>query len=249
MTRCTVCNKNHLFVECVADPADGFTSRMIAEVSHEEAAKWDPIRDVYRGNCLCGKWLVIPSGFTRERPLICGGPCGQGIECGRAWFWEGGIVKNVLPPVSTKTVQVSRPSFESIYMELAHALSARSTCARTQVGAVVVTPDFSRVLAVGYNGGPRGGFNECLSEEPGQCQHLHAEMNALLKMDYGDSSRKIMMVTRSPCFNCAVAIVNARIDEIIYDKEYRLTDGIDLLRKSGISVRKQARDVQVDEDR
>jgi dCMP deaminase len=222
----------------------GFTVRQIAGTSYEEAAKWDPVRDVYRGNCVCGKWLVIPKGFTESNPLICGGPCGSQKKCGRRYYWKESRLQ-IDQAMEEPVFDRSRPSFESIYMDLAHSLSRRSTCSRLQVGAVVVTPDFSRVLALGYNGGPRGGANGCLSENPGECGHLHAEINALLKMDYNDPIQKIMLVTRSPCYLCSVAIVNAGIAEVVYDKEYRLTDGIDLLTKSGVKVRKGTGDVPV----
>jgi dCMP deaminase len=227
---------------------------------------FDPIRDIARGNCFCGKWLVIPQGFTKTKPLVCGGTCGSGDSCGRQWFWEDDDVRALCrhgfvickssdrcaccieeDPTTKDIKKVARPPFEEIYMDFAFSLSRRSTCSRTQVGAVVISSDYQRVLSVGYNGGPRGVFNDCLSDEPGKCGHLHAEVNALLKMDYNDPVRKVMLVTYNPCFNCAVAIINARIDEVVYAKEYRLTDGIDLLRKANVQVRKQG-EVQVGKD-
>ena len=35
----------------------------------------------WRGNCLCGRWLVVLRAFTFEKPLPC--------ECGRRWYVEG----------------------------------------------------------------------------------------------------------------------------------------------------------------
>lgn len=149
----------------------------------------------------------------------------------------------------------NRPSFDDIYMEFAKLMARRSTCKRAQVGAVVVTSDNHRVLAVGYNGGARGLFNDCLSEEPGKCGHLHAEVNALIKTNYHDAAQKKIYVTSSPCFNCAVAIVNAGIREVIYLEEYRDPSGLELLRDANIVTRKHApqgfspRDVRIDQDR
>ena len=45
-----------------------------------------------------------------------------------------------------------RITFQEIYMKLAFDLSKRSTCTRLNVGAVVVSEDFSRVYGIGYNG-------------------------------------------------------------------------------------------------
>ena len=66
----------------------------------------------------------------------------------------------------------------------------------------------------------------------------HAEINALLKLDYNNPKRKIMYVTLSPCRMCAKAAVNSGIDEVVYDEEYRDTSGLDILRDAGIICRK-----------
>lgn len=134
--------------------------------------------------------------------------------------------------------EFERPSFDDIWMSTACDLSLRSTCSRASVGCVIVSEDNHRVLAIGYNGGARGVFNDCLSQEPGKCGHLHAEINALIKLDYHEPSDKKAYVTLMPCFNCAVAIINAKIKEVIYKEEYRDTSGIELLKEAKIKVRK-----------
>jgi dCMP deaminase len=131
-----------------------------------------------------------------------------------------------------------RPTWDEVWSELATTLSLRSTCARLQVGCVVVTEDNQKVLGVGYNGGPKGISNECLSLEPGLCGHLHAEVNALIKADYTSPAKKKMYVTNQPCYQCAVAIINANISEVFYIHPYRLTDGLQLLEKAGIKITK-----------
>ena len=47
-----------------------------------------------------------------------------------------------------------------------------------------------------------------------------------------------MYVTLSPCKMCAKAIINGGIEEVIYEEEYRDTSGIELLKKTGIKVKK-----------
>jgi dCMP deaminase len=47
-----------------------------------------------------------------------------------------------------------------------------------------------------------------------------------------------MYVSLSPCRMCAKAIVNARIDEVIYEQEYRDASGLSILHDAGIKVRK-----------
>ena len=133
---------------------------------------------------------------------------------------------------------LNRLGFDEIYMDLACSLAKRSTCSRLHVGCVVVSDDNQRVLSIGYNGGAKKIFNDCLSDEPGKCGHLHAEMNALIKLNYNEPVKKKMYVTVLPCFQCSVAIVNASIDEVIYLNDYRLTDGLELLHRANIKVRK-----------
>ena len=130
-----------------------------------------------------------------------------------------------------------RPEWDEIWMTFAKNMSRRSYDPRHQVGAVVVTEDNTQVLSVGYNGNHSGGPNEVESQEPGQSGMLHAEINALLKMDYNNPKRKTMYVTLSPCRMCAKAIINAGIDEVVYDEEYRDTSGVNLLRSSGVVVK------------
>lgn len=43
-----------------------------------------------------------------------------------------------------------RPSFPEIYMKFAEIVSTRSTCARLQVGTVITTEDFRKVISIGY---------------------------------------------------------------------------------------------------
>lgn len=138
--------------------------------------------------------------------------------------------------MTTPLPEATRPAWVDIWIGLARQLSERSTCTRTRVGCVIVSADNQRVLAVGYNGGPRGIYNECLSSEPGKCGHLHAEINALIKCNTGDPAKKIMYTTLSPCYDCAIAIVNSGIYGVVYETQYRKTEGLDLLRKAGIFV-------------
>lgn len=130
-----------------------------------------------------------------------------------------------------------RPSWDSIWMEMAHLISRRSYDPRHQVGTVVVTSDNSQVLSIGYNGNYRGGPNEVESEVPGESGMLHSEINALLKMDYNNPKGKILYVTLSPCRMCAKAIVNAGINEVVYGAEYRDRSGLEILKVSGIIAR------------
>lgn len=131
-----------------------------------------------------------------------------------------------------------RPSWDKIWMEMAHILSKRSLDPRNQVGAVIVNDDNTQILALGYNGDHKGGPNVVDSYEPGESGFIHAEENALIKCDYTDARRKIMYVTLSPCRMCSKRLLNARISEVVYDEVYRDTSGLDLLAQYGVITRK-----------
>ena len=87
---------------------------------------------------------------------------------------------------------MSRPEWNSIWVDFAHSIARRSYDPRFQVGSVVVTEDNSQVLAIGYNGDQRGGLNCVESPEPGHSGFIHAEINALIKLDYNNPKSKTM---------------------------------------------------------
>lgn len=130
------------------------------------------------------------------------------------------------------------PTWDEIWMDFAHSIARKSYDPRFQVGAVVVTQDNTQVLAVGYNGNYAGGPNEVESDIPGQSGMLHAEINALLKMDYNNPKNKKLYLTLSPCRMCAKAIVNASIDEVIFKEEYRDLSSLEVLSHAGVKWRK-----------
>jgi len=131
---------------------------------------------------------------------------------------------------------MARPTWDEIWMEFSHSIARRSCDPRFRVGAVVVTEDNTQVLAVGYNGDHQGGPNEVESIEPGHSGFIHAEINALLKMDYNNPKKKIMYLTLSPCALCSKAVVNAGISKIVYGNDYRDLSGVKLLKEAGLEV-------------
>jgi dCMP deaminase len=130
-----------------------------------------------------------------------------------------------------------RPSWDEVWMSMAETIAQRSYDPRHRVGAVVVSGDNAQVLALGYNGNYAGGPNHVESTEPGCSGMIHAEINALLKLDYNNPKRKVMYLTLSPCRQCAKCIINAGIDEVVYLQEYRDSSGLDVLRNAGVQIR------------
>ena len=67
---------------------------------------------------------------------------------------------------------------------------------------------------------------------------LHAEANAITKVakSTNSSDGSTLYVTLSPCLECAKLIIQAGIKRVVYAEEYRITNGIELLKKTGIEV-------------
>lgn len=120
------------------------------------------------------------------------------------------------------------------------AIWARNSyCRRRQVGALLVKDRM--IISDGYNGTPSGFDNVCEDENGVTMPYvLHAEANAITKVaKSGNSSEgSTLYVTASPCIECAKLIIQAGVKRVVYRDEYRLTDGIDLLIKAGIEVKK-----------
>lgn len=89
-----------------------------------------------------------------------------------------------------------RPSKDTYYLDIALAVSKRSTCLKRHYGCVIVKDDV--IVATGYNGSPRGEANCCdcgvcqradaeRYEGYEKCPAVHAEQNALLAVDRAHS--------------------------------------------------------------
>lgn len=131
----------------------------------------------------------------------------------------------------------TRPTFQEIYMELAHALAARSTCSRLNVGTVVTSTDYRKVLAIGYNGNAAGLPNKCDRDDVGNCGCLHSEENAVINCDSPRAMEKHVFVTHLPCVGCAKRLINlGGVRKVYYRTQYRLPEAIALLQSVGIEV-------------
>ena len=131
---------------------------------------------------------------------------------------------------------MSRPDWDTIWIDFAQNISRRSSDPNFKVGCCIVSEYNCQVLAIGYNGDHKGGSNRRESMEPGCSGFIHAEINALIKLDYNNPKKKTLYITLSPCPQCAKAIINGGIDKVVYRDIYRDTSGIELLREHKIET-------------
>jgi dCMP deaminase len=131
---------------------------------------------------------------------------------------------------------MSRKSRVQSLMQHAWIEAERSTCLRLQVGAILVRD--GRMIASGYNGVPSG-FPHCTPEDCGPdnpcVKTVHAELNSILfAARYGIATEGARMYTTdSPCKICSQAIINAGLESVVYAREYRDTEPLELLRRTG----------------
>ncbi len=123
------------------------------------------------------------------------------------------------------------------YLKMAEIWSQNSYCKRRQVGALLVKDKM--IISDGYNGTPSGFENVCEDENnKTKAYVLHAEANAITKVAKSNNSSEgaTLYVTSSPCLECSKLIIQAGIKRVVFTDNYRLDDGIKLLRRANIEV-------------
>ena len=124
-------------------------------------------------------------------------------------------------------------SWDEYFMGVAMLSAARSKDPNTQVGACIVSQD-NKILSMGYNGFPIG----CSDDEfpwnrdgdPYDNKYFyttHSELNAILNYRGGSLEGSKLYVTLFPCNECAKAVIQSGIREIIYaDDKYADTPSV-----------------------
>lgn len=141
---------------------------------------------------------------------------------------------------------MDRISRKQLICSIAKLMALRGSCSRNQVGCVAVKD--GRIIATGYNGAPRyvqHCKHDLIKENDPKygiylgCQvAVHAEANMIsfaarhgIQLEGCD-----LYCTHSPCIKCAQLIINAGFRQVFYMEEYRIKDGVDLLRSVKIGI-------------
>lgn len=139
-------------------------------------------------------------------------------------------------------------SWDAYFMGLAHLSALRSKDPSTQVGAVIVN-EHKKIVGIGYNGLPIGLSDDTFAwSREGEfvdtkyAYVVHAELNAILNATQSLRGCSLF-VSLFPCNECAKAIAQAGITEVVYeDDKYSDTEGDFVSRKileaAGVSFRK-----------
>ncbi len=124
-------------------------------------------------------------------------------------------------------------SWDEYFMGIALLSAQRSKDSGTQVGACIVNND-NKILSVGYNGMPIGCHDDNMPWDkegtPLETKYMyvcHAELNAILNNDGGSLKGAKVYTTLFPCNECAKAIIQSGIKEVIYmSDKYAETDSV-----------------------
>ncbi len=142
-------------------------------------------------------------------------------------------------------------TWDEYFMGIALLSAERSKDPSTQVGACIVSEN-NKILSTGYNGMPIGCNDDEMpwereAEKPNDTKYpfvCHAELNAILNSpSLIDNKNAKIYVALFPCNECAKAIIQSGIKEIIYacDK-YAQTDAVNaskkMLDRAGVKYRK-----------
>ena len=133
--------------------------------------------------------------------------------------------------------EVKQDLLDRRYMRMAFIWAENSYCKRRKVGSLLVKDKM--IISDGYNGTPSGFENICEDENDTTKPYvLHAEANAITKIARSNNSSNgaTLYVTSSPCIECAKLIIQAGIRRVVYSDAYRLSDGIELLKRAKIEL-------------
>lgn len=145
----------------------------------------------------------------------------------------------------------TRPTWDEYFMSIAKQVASRSNCMKRKVAAIIVKD--KRLISTGYNGTPRGtkncnegGCPRCNSfaqagSKLDECYCAHGEENAIVQAAYHGISVKggVLYTTFVPCLYCARMIINAGIEEVVYNADYPVTEAPEnLFKQAGVKIRK-----------
>lgn len=136
------------------------------------------------------------------------------------------------------TKQEKQKLLDQRYLKMANIWAQNSYCKRRKVGALIVKEKM--IISDGYNGTPSGFENICEDENNKTKPYvLHAEANAITKVAKSNNSSdgSTLYVTSSPCLECAKLIIQAGIQRVVFTENYRVEDGINLLKRANIEVK------------
>ena len=131
---------------------------------------------------------------------------------------------------------------DEVLLSIAENIATMSLATKAKVGAIIYKDD--NIISMGWNGMPSGFPNEEIEKIDASGAKitnslvLHAESNSILKgaASNGNVKGSVLYCSFSPCPDCAKLIIQAGIKKVIYRNDYRIIEGVHILRRAGIEV-------------
>ena len=137
-------------------------------------------------------------------------------------------------------------SWDEYFMGIAMLAAKRSKDPSTQVGACIVSAD-NIIISTGYNGMPKGCSDDEFpwGREGAETKYpfvVHAELNAILNANCRDLRGSRLYVALFPCNECAKAIIQSGVKEVLYlSDKYANTPSVQaskrMLTAAGVTFR------------
>ena len=125
-------------------------------------------------------------------------------------------------------------------MNMAKEFAKTSEANRLKVGSILYKND--NIISMGVNGTVSGWHTNDCEDEYGVTTPAvrHSEINCLNKLRRSSENAigATLFVSHQPCLACSMEIVESGIVRVIYELDYRLSDGIGYLIDKGIEVEK-----------
>lgn len=115
------------------------------------------------------------------------------------------------------------------FLKIAETVALKSKDPSSKIGAVIVSGKNDSILSTGWNGFPRSITDDAekLNNRDKKLRHtIHAEMNAILNAARNGVPLEgsILYVTKIPCHQCALAIIQVGIIGVVYKRDLIFED-------------------------
>jgi dCMP deaminase len=125
----------------------------------------------------------------------------------------------------------NQTDWDNFYLSICSLIAQQSYAEDRKVGAIIVKDD--NIISFSYNGTARGTDNDTQSNPV-----LHAEAHAIAKVARSNlsTSGATLYCTLSPCIDCSKLILASGISRVVYQSEYKCTEGIRYLSGHGVVI-------------
>ena len=126
--------------------------------------------------------------------------------------------------------------YDNTYLNIAHNIAELSADEKIRVGSVIVRE--GQILSQGWNGTASGMSNSTRNDAGTTYPWvIHSEANALMKLakNGGGSKGATIYCTHSPCYNCALLILQAGINRVVYENVY-CSKSLAFMKERGIQL-------------